>query len=42
MTQETVAGRTNSVLAGERGAAPEFAVLAALPLREAPLFYAGR
>src|SRR5262252_9555879 len=26
MTQETVAGRTNSVLAGARGAAPEFAV----------------
>ena len=26
MTQETVTGRTNSVLAGTRGAAPEFAV----------------
>jgi hypothetical protein len=26
MTQETVAGRANSVLAGARGAAPEFAV----------------
>ena len=26
MTQETVAGRTNSVLVGARGAAPEFAV----------------
>jgi hypothetical protein len=26
MMQETVAGRTNSVLAGTRGAAPEFAV----------------
>src|SRR4029077_4268361 len=26
MTQQTVAGRTNSVLAGTRGAAPEFAV----------------
>src|SRR4029077_12810788 len=26
MTQQTVAGRTNSVLAGTHGAAPEFAV----------------